>query len=101
MPIDPAERRKHVMPAHPDELVEAGEAPVLGQEDEPEGRRVRGAVVRAVWLLAQQGQLAAANLVHDLAGLLVVELVDPRSLQGTEQVERPAGEARPDPDRLQ
>src|SRR5262249_34983803 len=75
--------------------------PVFGEQDEPEWRRIGGAVVRAVGRLTQPRELAAADLVQDLPRLLVPEVVDARALQGAEQMKRAAGEAGPDPERLQ
>ena len=99
--VDPGERSGDLVPSPQNERVLAGEAPVLREEDQPERRRVGGAVVGAVRLLAQLRQLAAADLVQDLAGLLVAEVVDARALQGAEQVKRAACKPRADPERLQ
>ena len=80
VPVDPGERGGDLVPSPENERVLAGEAPVLREEDQPERRRVGGAVVGAVRHLAQPRQLAAADFVQDLAGLLVPEVVDPRAL---------------------
>ena len=74
--VDPFERGQDALPAVANELVVVGEAPVVRQQDEPQRRRVRGSVVRAVRLLAEDGQLALADLVQDPPRLLVAELVD-------------------------
>ena len=98
--VDPVERGERVVPAGAHERVVAGPAPVLGEQDQPQRRGVGGAVVRAVRLLAEQGQLAAAELVQDLARLLVPEVVDLRALERRQQEQRAARELRPEPQRL-
>ena len=52
------------------------------------------AVVRAVRLQPEHGQLAEPELVQDPARLLVLEVVGLRALEGGERQQRPSGEAR-------
>ena len=94
--------RATLVPPAANEVVVAGEAPVLRQQDQPERRRVGGAVVRAVRLLAEHRQLAAADLVQDLAGLLVAEVVDLASPGAPpSRCSAPPRQLGADPERLQ
>ena len=61
--IDPGECGRDLVPSRQNECVLTGKAPVLREEDQPERRRVGGAVVRAVRLLAQPRQLTAADQI--------------------------------------
>ena len=63
-----------------DESRVAGPALVLVEQHQEERRGVGGAVVGRVRPLAEGGDLAEAQLVQDLAGLLVAEAVDSVSL---------------------
>ncbi len=99
--IAPLERREDPIPSGAHEVVVAAEAPVLRQQDQPQRRGVRRSVVRAVRLLADDRELAVADLVQDPARLLVAEVVHLRALQLTQQMQRAAGEVGADPERLQ
>jgi hypothetical protein len=71
-----------------DQLVVAGPAVVLVQQDEEQRRGVGAPEVRRVRPLAARGQLAEAQLVQDLAGLLLVEVVAHRGLAAGEHAQR-------------
>src|SRR5205814_4843537 len=79
-------RREQLAP----ERAIAGPLHRLGEEHHEERRRIDGPVVRAVRHLAEPRQLAAAELVEDLAWLLLGERVDLRSLMPREQQQRAA-----------
>ncbi len=64
--LDPVERPDRVAAKLVDQGVVAGPAPVLGEQNEEERRRVDGSVVAAEPAFRR---LAAPQLVHDLAGL--------------------------------
>src|SRR5207237_5003809 len=71
-----------------------GPAPVLGGEDEEEQRRVDAAVVAGERYLVDPRHLARAQLVQDLARLLVAPLVALLALvrgEGEQRVARDAG----------
>ena len=90
-PVDPLERGQYAR-AVSNRLVVVGEAPVVGEQDQPQRRGVGGSVVRAVRrLLPEDCQLALAHLVQDLPRLRVAEVVDLTSLQLPEEVERACG----------
>ena len=59
----------------------SGPALVLVDQDDEQGRRVGRTVVRRVGLLLEAGGLAVPQLVQDLAGFLVAEVVHPVPLQ--------------------
>src|SRR5215210_6146832 len=59
----------------PDELHVAAPAPGLIEEDQKERGGVRGAVVRGVRDLSEEGELSVTDLVRYLAGLGVAEVV--------------------------
>ena len=83
--LDPGQRRTGVGLELADEPVVAGPAVVLVEQDEEQRRRVGGPEVRRVRSLAQRRQLAEAQLVQDLARLLLVEVVARLRLAGGEQ----------------
>ena len=60
-------------------------AHVLAEGDEEQRRRVHAAVVGAVRHALQLGQLAQADLVEDLAWLLITELVDLPALMARQE----------------
>jgi hypothetical protein len=88
--VDPLQRGPRVRLELADEIGVAGPALVFLQQHEEERRGIRGPVVRRVGRLAQHGELAVADLVQDLAGLLVAEVVDASSLTVGERRERRA-----------
>lgn len=98
--VDPAQRCQRVVPQAPDGLVVAGPAPVLGEQDQPELGGVSAAVVRSERFLAAAGQLAAANLVQDLARLLVGEVVARLTLEPGQGEQRALGQRGPGDQRL-
>ena len=61
---------------------------VLVEQDEEQRRRVGGSEVRRVRALPARGELAEAQLVEDLAGLLLVEVVALLGLAGGEHAQR-------------
>jgi hypothetical protein len=65
---------------------------IFGEEDHEERRRIDGAVVRDEGDLPARRQLAPAQLMEDLARLLVSEVVDLPALVRGEEAERPAGD---------
>src|SRR5205823_6926584 len=73
----------------------------LGEEDEEERRRVHAAVVGRVRHLARPGQLAPADLVEDLARLLLAIVVDPLSLVRRHEEERVPRDFRVQEQRLE
>ncbi len=89
--VDPGERRQSVVAQRADQLLVAGPAPVLGQQDQPQGRRVGAAVVRAVRLETELGELAHPQLVQDLARLHVPEVIVPVGLERGQGDQRPLG----------
>ncbi len=90
--VDPLERGARVRLERAHEAGVARPALVLVQEHEEERRRVRGAEVRRMRALAEVRELAEANLVQDLAGLFVPEVVPLGSMSGGEDAERRARE---------
>ena len=76
--LDPGQRRAGVGLQRADQLVVAGPAVVLVQQDQEQRRGVGGPEVRRVRALTARGELAESQLVQDLAGLLLVEVVAAR-----------------------
>ena len=79
----------------------AGPLHRLREDMSEERRRVDGAVIGPVRNLAEPRQLAAAQLVEDLAGLFLGEIVDLLPLVRGEQAQRPARDVRIPPERLE
>ena len=75
-----------------EERIVAEPLPRLVQRDQIERRGVGGTVVRRVRDQAEVGELAAAHLVGDLAGLGIAEVVELGRLQLGELLERAPGE---------
>ena len=92
MEVDPRERRARVRFEPADEVGVARPALELVEQDQEEGTRVGAAVVGRVWTLAEHGELAEAQLVQDLAGLGVAEVVELDGLPGGQGEERRARE---------
>ncbi len=84
-----------------DQLEVAGRAPERVQRDQVERRRVRGAVIGGVRDQPERGQLAAAQLVHDLARLGITVIVARLGLPAGQHLERAARELRVQDHRLQ
>ncbi len=100
--VDPGQRGHRVVAERAHDLRVARPAPVLGQQDQPERRRVGAAVVRAVRLEPELGQLAHPQLVQDLARLHVPEVVALGGLEvgeGQERALAPAADRRPPSER--
>ena len=88
--VDPRQRRVDGRRAQLEPVQVAGPHGELGDQQQPQRRRVHRAVVRRVRDGAEGGQLAAPQLVHDLAGLLLAEGVVGRALAaGQERDRRP------------
>src|SRR5262249_49213841 len=75
-----------------DETGVPGQPFALVEQDQKQRRRVGRAVVGRVRPLLERGQLAEADLVEDLPGLLVAEGVDPLPLLGGQGAESRLGE---------
>ena len=90
--LDPGQRGAGVGLEGADQLVVAGPAVVLVQQHEEQRRGVGGSEVRGVRALAARGELAEAQLVQDLAGLLLVEVVAHRRLAGGEHAQGRRGQ---------
>ena len=73
--VDPHQRGSRVRLELTDELGIAGPALVLVEQDEEERRRVGGAVVGRLRTLVEVYEFAEAQLVEDLAGLLIAERI--------------------------
>ena len=98
--VDPAQRGERVVAQLADQVVVPGPAPVLRQQDQPELGGVGAAVVGVVGHHSLPGQLAEADLVQDLAGLLVGEVDAAPSLMMGEREQGPPGQPRPEGERL-
>ena len=86
--IHPIERGVEARPELTDELDVGRRAVVLGEQDDEERRRVDGAVVGREGHGADARELAASELVHDLARLLVALRIVVFALMPHEQAER-------------
>src|SRR5262249_28103970 len=85
--VDPAERGARRGLELADERRIARPALVLVEQDEEQRRRVGAAVVRRMRALLEDRQLPEAQLVRDLAGLLVAEVVDAAALERGEHAQ--------------
>src|SRR5690606_1867608 len=85
--IDPRERTLDVRPEPPEMLEVAGLLEIAGREHDEERRRVDRTVVQAERNLLAHGHLAAAHLVHDLAGLGVAIRIEHVGLLRRKHVE--------------
>ena len=98
--LDPGQRSAGVALERADERVVAGPAVVLVEEDEEQRRRVGASEVRRMGALAACGELTEAQLVQDLSGLLLVEVVSLVGLASGEYAQRRRGQLREVRERL-
>ena len=84
----PLEGGLGVRPVAVEDVLVAGPLIRIGEDDQEEQRRIRRAVVRREGKKAEARQLAVAQLVRDLAGLLVLLGVVIGRLHPREAVER-------------
>ena len=96
-PIDPAERRLDRRPQFLQRGEVAGAVEIKSRERDEQRRCVDAAVVALERDLAQRRHLAAAHLVHDLAGLRVVRRVDDGGLGRGKPAQHAARHARIEP----
>ena len=99
--VDPTERLIHGGGAHLEPIEVAGPDGKLGDQQQPQRRGIHGAVVRRVRHGARGGELAAPQLVHDLAGLLITEGVVDRALPVTQERDRRLRPAQVEEQRLE
>src|SRR5262245_52568222 len=78
----------------PHQLCVTAPALVLVEQDEEQGRRIRGSEVRGVRALLEGRHLTPANFVKDLSRLLVAKVVPAEALTMGEIAERGARELR-------
>ena len=90
--VEPFERGPRLHLEVLDELTIAGPALDLIEQDDEEGRHIGRAVVGTVRPLLEGSQFAVAQLVQDLAGLLIAEIIQARPLPGGQRAQRGDGE---------